>query len=149
MNEAIIRYIPHHPQDYCGYIFDESRLRDQIMIKPVNNSPISKEEALSLVKQAEANLLKANERLDYLTRKTYLIQLTINNKIYFLCDDDSLTQKFGGAIKFKRKCDAQQELMFYLERIDAVGNPNLKSEIVIEKDLLRNFISHTEKQINN
>lgn len=119
------------------------------MIKPVNTSPISKEEALSLVRQAEANLLKAKERLDYLTRKTYLIQLTINNKIYFLCDDDSLTEKFGSAIKFKRKCDAQQELMFYLERIDAVGNQNLKSEIVIEKDLLRNFISHTEKQINN
>lgn len=119
------------------------------MIKPVNISPISKEEALSLVKQAEANLLKANERLDYLTRKTYLIQITIENKIYFLCDDDSLSKNFGGAIKFKRKCDAQQELIFWLERIDAVGNPNLKSEIVIEKDLLRNFISHTEKQINN
>ncbi|EIK3530297.1 hypothetical protein LJ162_004572, partial [Salmonella enterica subsp. enterica serovar Ohio] len=56
---------------------------------------------------------------------------------------------FGGAIKFKRKCDAQQELMFYLERIEAVGNQKIKSEIVIEKDLLRNFISHTEKQINN
>ncbi|EDT2962036.1 hypothetical protein YI89_002910 [Salmonella enterica subsp. enterica] len=119
------------------------------MIKSVNTSPISKEDALIRIKQAEANLLKANERLDYLTRKTYLIQITINNKIYFLCDDDSLNEKFGGAIKFKRKCDAQQELMFYLERIDAIGNPNLKSEIVIEKDLLRNFISHTEKQINN
>lgn len=119
------------------------------MIKPAQTTPISNEEALSLVKQAEANLLKANERLDYLTRKTYLIQLTINNKIYFLCDDDSLTEKFGGAIKFKRKCDAQQELMLWLERIDAVGNPNIKSEIVIEKDLLRNFISHTKKQINN
>ncbi|EIV4358338.1 hypothetical protein L8038_004400, partial [Salmonella enterica] len=66
-----------------------------------------------------------------------------------LCNDDSLTEKFGGAIKFKRKCDAQQELMFYLERIEAVGNPKIKSEIVIEKDLLRNFISHTEKKINN
>ncbi|EEE2003463.1 hypothetical protein CI266_003828 [Salmonella enterica subsp. enterica serovar Kotte] len=118
------------------------------MIKSVNTSPISKEDALIRIKQAEANLLKANERLDYLTRKTYLIQITINNKIYFLCDDDSLNEKFGGAIKFKRKCDAQQELMFYLERIDAIGNPNLKSEIVIEKDLLRNFISHTKKQIN-
>ncbi|MES0290850.1 hypothetical protein [Citrobacter freundii] len=119
------------------------------MIKSARTTPISNEEALSLVKQAEANLLKANERLDYLTRKTYLIQLTINNKIYFLCDDDSLTEKFGGAIKFKRKCDAQQELMLWLERIDAVGNPNVKSEIVVEKDLLRNFISHTKKQINN
>ncbi|HAT3454089.1 hypothetical protein [Citrobacter freundii] len=119
------------------------------MIKSARTTPIINEEALSLVKQAEANLLKANERLDYLTRKTYLIQLTINNKIYFLCDDDSLTEKFGGAIKFKRKCDAQQELMLWLERIDAVGNPNVKSEIVIEKDLLRNFISHTKKQINN
>ncbi|ECG1335221.1 hypothetical protein DS259_14295 [Salmonella enterica subsp. indica] len=118
------------------------------MIKSVDTSSISKKEALSLVKQAEANLLKANERLDYLTRRTYLIQITINNKVYFLCDDDSLSEKFGGAIKFKRKCDAQQELMFYLERIDAIGNPNLKSEIVIEKDLLRNFISHTKKQIN-
>lgn len=118
------------------------------MIKSVNTSPISKEDALIRIKQAEANLLKANERLDYLTRKTYLIQITINNKVYFLCDDDSLSEKFGGAIKFKRKCDAQQELMFYLERIDAIGNPNLKSEIVIEKDLLRNFISHTKKQIN-
>ncbi|EEJ7232573.1 hypothetical protein S483_000434 [Salmonella enterica subsp. salamae] len=118
------------------------------MIKSVNTSPISKEDALMRIKQAEANLLKANERLDYLTRKTYLIQITINNKVYFLCDDDSLSEKFGGAIKFKRKCDAQQELMFYLERIDAIGNPNLKSEIVIEKDLLRNFISHTKKQIN-
>lgn len=118
------------------------------MIKSVNTSPISKEEALSLVNQAASNLLKAEERLDYLTRKTYLIQITINNKIYFLCDDDSLSGKFGGAIKFKRKCDAQQELMFWLERIDAVGNPNLKCEIVIEKDLLRNFISHTKKQIN-
>ncbi|ECF5900161.1 hypothetical protein FNH43_12575 [Salmonella enterica subsp. salamae] len=119
------------------------------MINTASALPISKEEALSLINKAEANLLKAKERLDYLTRKTYLIQLTINNKIYFLCDDDSLTEKFGSAIKFKRKCDAQQELMFYLERIDAVGNSNLKSEIVIEKDLLRNFISHTEKQINN
>ncbi|ECF7066839.1 hypothetical protein XS74_14350 [Salmonella enterica subsp. enterica] len=119
------------------------------MINTASALPTSKEEALSLINKAEANLLKAKERLDYLTRKTYLIQLTINNKIYFLCDDDSLTEKFGSAIKFKRKCDAQQELMFYLERIDAVGNPNLKSEIVIEKDLLRNFISHTEKQINN
>ncbi|EAZ3549990.1 hypothetical protein B9E32_24775, partial [Salmonella enterica] len=100
-------------------------------------------------KQAEANLLKANERLDYLTRKTYLIQLTINNKIYFLCDDDSLTEKFGGALKFKRKCDAEQELMLWLERTESVGNPNVKSEIVIEKELLRNFISHTKKQINN
>ncbi len=118
------------------------------MFKSVNTSPISKEEALSLVKQAESNLLNAEERLDYLTRKTYLIQISINNKIYFLCDDDSLNEKFGGAIKFKRKCDAQQELMFWLERIDAVGNPNLKCEIVIEKDLLRNFISHTKKQIN-
>ena len=44
------------------------------MIKSVNTSPISKEEALSLVKQAESNLLKAEERLDYLTRKTYLIK---------------------------------------------------------------------------
>lgn len=43
------------------------------MIKSVDTSSISKEEALSLVKQAEAILLKANERLDYLTRKTYLI----------------------------------------------------------------------------
>ncbi|HFF1963878.1 TPA: hypothetical protein ACGBJV_004771, partial [Escherichia coli] len=75
------------------------------MIKSVNTSPISKEDALIRIKQAEANLLKANERLDYLTRKTYLIQITINNKIYFLCDDDSLNEKFGGAIKFKRKCD--------------------------------------------
>jgi len=119
------------------------------MSRPVNTSPISKEEALSLVNQAASNLLKAEERLDYLTRKTYLIKITINKKIYFLCDDDSLNEKFGGAIKFKRKCDAQQELMFWLERIEAVGNPNLKSEIVIEKDLLRNFISHTAKQINN
>ncbi|EEW1950237.1 hypothetical protein M0K47_000894 [Escherichia coli] len=118
------------------------------MIKSVNTSPISKEDALIRIKQAEANLLKANERLDYLTRKTYLIQITINNKIYFLCDDDSLNEKFGGAIKFKRKCDAQQELMFWLERIDAVDSKNLKCEIVIEKDLLRNFISHTKKQIN-
>lgn len=39
--------------------------------------------------------------------------------------------------------------MLWLERIDAVGNPNVKSEIVVEKDLLRNFISHTKKQINN
>ncbi|ECC4373077.1 hypothetical protein LGQ67_001050 [Salmonella enterica] len=119
------------------------------MINTDDTLPISKEEALSLVNKAEANLLKAKERLDYLARKTYLIQLTINNKIYFLCDDNSLTEKFGGAIKFKRKCDAQQELMFYLERIEAVGNLKIKSEIVIEKDLLRNFISHTEKQINN
>ncbi|EJU4805385.1 hypothetical protein N4933_001320 [Salmonella enterica] len=119
------------------------------MINTDDTLPISKEEALSLVNKVEANLLKAKERLDYLTRKTYLIQLTINNKIYFLCNDDSLTEKFGGAIKFKRKCDAQQELMFYLERIEAVGNPKIKSEIVIEKDLLRNFISHTEKKINN
>ncbi|WP_234095887.1 hypothetical protein [Citrobacter portucalensis] len=119
------------------------------MIKSVNTSSISKEDALSRIKQAEANLLKANERLDHLTRRTYLIQLTINNKTYFLCDDDSLSEKFGGAIKFKRKCDAQQELMFWLERIEAVNDPNLKSEIVIEKDLLRNFISHTKKQINN
>lgn len=118
------------------------------MIKSVNTSPISKEDALIRIKQAEANLLKANERLDYLTRKTYLIQITINNKIYFLCDDDSLNEKFGGAIKFKRKCDAQQELMFWLERIDAVDSKNLKCEIVVEKDLLRNFISHTKKQIN-
>ncbi|EKF3888752.1 hypothetical protein RZ351_003273 [Escherichia coli] len=118
------------------------------MIKSINTSPISKEDALIRIKQAEANLLKANERLDYLTRKTYLIQITINNKIYFLCDDDSLSEKFGGAIKFKRKCDAQQELMFWLERIDAVDSQNLKCEIVIEKDLLRNFISHTKKQIN-
>lgn len=118
------------------------------MIKSVNTSPIRKEDALIRIKQAEANLLKANERLDYLTRKTYLIQITINNKIYFLCDDDSLNEKFGGAIKFKRKCDAQQELMFWLERIDAVDSKNLKCEIVIEKDLLRNFISHTKKQIN-
>ncbi|EFI4486016.1 TPA: hypothetical protein ACP2ES_001231 [Escherichia coli] len=118
------------------------------MIKSINTSPISKEDALIRIKQAEANLLKANERLDYLTRKTYLIQITINNKIYFLCDDDSLNEKFGGAIKFKRKCDAQQELMFWLERIDAVDSQNLKCEIVIEKDLLRNFISHTKKQIN-
>ncbi|MGV4092529.1 hypothetical protein ACV8S3_13290 [Citrobacter freundii] len=118
------------------------------MIKSVDTLPINKEEALSLVNQAESNLLKAKERLDYPTRKTYLIQITINNKIYFLCDDDSLNEKFGGAIKFKRKCDANQELMFWLERIDAVGNPNLKCEIVIEKDLLRNFISHTKKQIN-
>ncbi|EMZ5971824.1 hypothetical protein ABD721_000420 [Escherichia coli] len=118
------------------------------MIKSINTSPISKEDALIRIKQAEANLLKANERLDYLTRKTYLIQITINNKIYFLCDDDSLNEKFGGAIKFIRKCDAQQELMFWLERIDAVDSQNLKCEIVIEKDLLRNFISHTKKQIN-
>ncbi|WP_000597762.1 hypothetical protein [Escherichia albertii] len=118
------------------------------MIKSVNTFPISKEDALIRIKQAEANLLKANERLDYLTRKTYLIQITINNKTYFLCDDDSLNEKFGGAIKFKRKCDAQQELMFWLERIDAVDSQNLKCEIVIEKDLLRNFISHTKKQIN-
>ncbi len=54
------------------------------MIKSVNTSPISKEDALIRIKQAEANLLKANERLDYLTRKTYLNQITINNKIYFL-----------------------------------------------------------------
>ncbi|EJE3086729.1 hypothetical protein M4G59_004380, partial [Escherichia coli] len=73
------------------------------MIKSVNTSPLSKEDALIRIKQAEANLLKANERLDYLTRKTYLIQITINNKIYFLCDDDSLSEKFGRAIKFKRK----------------------------------------------
>jgi hypothetical protein len=119
------------------------------MNKPVNTSPISNEEALALVRQGEAKLLKAKARLDYLTRKTYLIQITIKNKIYFLCDDDSLSEKFGGAIKFKRKCDAQQELMFWLERIEAVENSNLKSEIVIEKDLLRNFISHTKKQINN
>ncbi|WP_230041468.1 hypothetical protein [Escherichia coli] len=118
------------------------------MIKSVNTSPISKEDALIRIKQAETNLLKANERLDYLTRKTYLIQITINNKIYFLCDDDSLSEKFGGAIKFKRKCDANQELMFWLDRIDAVNSQNLKCEIVIEKDLLRNFISHTKKQIN-
>ncbi|EAP1215537.1 hypothetical protein POI25_003916 [Salmonella enterica] len=118
------------------------------MIKSVDTLPINKEEALSLVNQAESNLLKAKERLDYLTRKTYLIQITINNKIYFLCDDDSLTEKFGGAIKFKRKCDANQELMFWLEKTEFVGNPNVKSEIVVEKDLLRNFISHTKKQIN-
>ncbi|EJX0630298.1 hypothetical protein ODD08_000239 [Salmonella enterica] len=118
------------------------------MIKSVDTLPINKEEALSLVNQAESNLLKAKERLDYLTRKTYLIQITINNKIYFLCDDDSLTEKFGGAIKFKRKCDANQELMFWLEKTECVGNPNVKSEIVVEKDLLRNFISHTKKQIN-
>ncbi|MFQ3488747.1 hypothetical protein [Enterobacter asburiae] len=118
------------------------------MIKSVNTSTISKEEALSLVNQAASNLLNAEERLDYLTRKTYLIQITINNKIYFLFDDDSLNKKFGGAIKFKRKCDTRKELMLWLERIDAVGNPNLKCEIVIEKDLLRNFISHTKKQIN-
>ncbi|HDX7821905.1 TPA: hypothetical protein RPP17_005174, partial [Escherichia coli] len=67
------------------------------MIKSVNTSPLSKEDALIRIKQAEANLLKANERLDYLTRKTYLIQITINNKIYFLCDDDSLSEKFGRA----------------------------------------------------
>ncbi|EDW5963765.1 hypothetical protein ZW46_001934, partial [Salmonella enterica subsp. houtenae] len=67
----------------------------------------------------------------------------------FLCDDDSLTEKFGGALKFKRKCDAEQELMLWLERTESVGNPNVKSEIVIEKELLRNFISHTKKQINN
>ncbi|ECG5956690.1 hypothetical protein E1630_11630 [Salmonella enterica subsp. enterica serovar Baguida] len=114
----------------------------------VDTTPISNEDALSRVKQAESNLLKAKERLDYLTRKTYLIQITINNKIYFLCDDDSLTEKFGGAIKFKRKCDANQELMFWLEKTECVGNPNVKSEIVVEKDLLRNFISHTKKQIN-
>ncbi|EIZ5560559.1 hypothetical protein MPT47_004286, partial [Salmonella enterica] len=66
-----------------------------------------------------------------------------------LCDDDSLTEKFGGALKFKRKCDAEQELMLWLERTESVGNPNVKSEIVIEKELLRNFISHTKKQINN
>ncbi|ECP3442695.1 hypothetical protein FZH12_10340, partial [Salmonella enterica] len=65
------------------------------------------------------------------------------------CDDDSLTEKFGGALKFKRKCDAEQELMLWLERTESVGNPNVKSEIVIEKELLRNFISHTKKQINN
>lgn len=118
------------------------------MIKSVNTSPLSKENALIRIKQAEANLLKANERLDYLTRKTYLIQITINNKIYFLCDDDSLSEKFGRAIKFKRKCDASQELMFWFDRIDAVDSQNLKCEIVIEKDLLRNFISHTKKQIN-
>lgn len=112
------------------------------MIKSVNTSPISKEDALIRIKQAEANLLKANERLDYLTRKTYLIQITINNKIYFLCDDDSLNEKFGGAIKFKRKCDAQQELMFYLERIDAIGNPNLKSELLLKKIYLE-ILSHT------
>lgn len=71
------------------------------MIKSVNTSPISKEDALIRIKQAEANLLKANERLDYLTRKTYLIQITINNKIYFLCDDDSLNEKFGGLLNLK------------------------------------------------
>ncbi|EKR1574520.1 hypothetical protein KGW59_001560, partial [Salmonella enterica subsp. houtenae serovar 44:z4,z23:-] len=59
------------------------------------------------------------------------------------------TEKFGGALKFKRKCDAEQELMLWLERTESVGNPNVKSEIVIEKELLRNFISHTKKQINN
>lgn len=53
------------------------------MIKSVDTSPISKEEALSLVNQAASNLSKAEERLDHLTRKTYLIQVTIKNKIYF------------------------------------------------------------------
>ena len=38
--------------------------------------------------------------------------------------------------------------MFWFDRIDAVDSQNLKCEIVIEKDLLRNFISHTKKQIN-
>ncbi|ENL6902189.1 hypothetical protein AB5R89_000289 [Enterobacter ludwigii] len=118
------------------------------MIKSVDTPHISKEEALSRIKEGEAKLLKAKERLDYLTRKTYLIQFTINNKIYFLRDDDSLTDKFEVAIKFKRKCDANQELMLWLERTESIGNPNVKSEIVVEKDLLRNFISHTKKQIN-
>ena len=118
------------------------------MIKTVDTSPFNKEEALAAIKDGEAKLLKAKERLDYLTRKTYLIKITINNKIYFLCEDDSLMDKFGRAIKFKRKCDANQELMLYLERTECVGNPNVKSEIVVEKDLLRNFISHTKKQIN-
>ncbi len=39
------------------------------MIKSVNTSPISKEEALSLVNQAASNLLKAEERLDYPDQK--------------------------------------------------------------------------------
>ncbi|EHN9377103.1 hypothetical protein KJ097_000486 [Salmonella enterica] len=118
------------------------------MIKSVDTPHISKEEALSRIKEGDAKLLKAKERLDYLTRKTYLIQISFNDKKYFLCDDDSLMLRFGDALKFKRKCDAEQELMLWLERTESVGNPNVKSEIVIEKELLRNFISHTKKQIN-
>lgn len=110
---------------------------------------MNNEEALAKLAIVESNLLKAKERLDYLTRKTYLIKVTIKNKSYFLCDDDSLSEKFGNAIKLKKMCDAKKELMLWLERIEAVGNKNLETEIVIEKDLLRNFISHTKKQIND
>lgn len=108
------------------------------MFKHSNSVNISKGDSLSLVQQAESNLLKAKERLDYLTRKTYLIKLTINNKFYFLCEDDSLSQKFGGAIKLKRKCYAQKELALYIERAELFGCENVKSYIVIEKNLLRN-----------
>lgn len=117
------------------------------MIKSVDNAPISDEETLSILKQARANLLKSEERLDYLTRKTYLIKLEIDNKIFFLCEDDSLSVKFGGAIKFKRKCEAQKELMLYMERAKLHGCNNVKLEIVIEKELLKKSISHLKKQL--
>ncbi|WP_333010366.1 hypothetical protein [Kluyvera sichuanensis] len=110
---------------------------------------MNNEEALSKLAIAESNLLKAKERLDYLTRKTYLIKVAIKDKTYFLCGDDSLSEKFGNAIKFKKMCDAKKELMLWLEIIEATGNEKIKTEIVIEKDLLRNFISHTKNQINN
>ncbi|HHQ8347815.1 TPA: hypothetical protein ACSUN1_003106 [Salmonella enterica subsp. diarizonae] len=119
------------------------------MTRQTSEAPKSKEELLSILREAESNLLKAKERLDYLTRKTYLIKVTIKNKSYFLCDDDSLSEKFGNAIKFKKQCEAKKELMLWLERVEAVGSDKIKTEIVIEKDLLRNFISHTKKQINN
>lgn len=104
---------------------------------------INKGELLSKLSDASSKALKIKEaeaRLDYLTRKTYLIKLEINGKVYFLNDDDSLSEKFGVAIKFKKKCDAVKHLAIYLECTGSNDCDNVKTEILIEKDLLRKFI---------
>ncbi|PNK97183.1 hypothetical protein CEQ28_005985 [Hafnia alvei] len=106
------------------------------------------DELLSRLSNASIKASKMKEaeaRLDYLTRKTYLIKLEINSKVYFLNDDDSLSEKFGGAIKFKKKCDAAKHLAIYLECTGSNDCDNVKAEILIEKDLLRKFILQNTK----
>lgn len=113
------------------------------MSSSTSNLMMNKDDLLSKLSNANANLLKvkdAEARLDYLTRKTYLIKLEIDGKVYFLNGDDSLSEKFGGAIKFKKKCDAAKHLEIYLECTGSKDCDNVKAEIMIEKDLLRKFI---------